>query len=224
MSISLLWSFTINFTCFSDETRSKGKTEYQMVTGDDSEEDRSQWDKKYKTKTYIFGKEPALFLKEHVHLLPVGKALDIAMGEGRNAIYLAKKGFIVEGVDISEVALQKAKMLARDNNVTSKLLVINADLNTYTIKSDYYEVIIDFYYLQRSLFPQIKKGLKKGGIVVFETYTEEQLKNKEGQRIPKDYLLKIGELREAFKDFEILVYRETNNGKEAIASLVARKR
>lgn len=194
-----------------------------MVTGDDSEEDRSQWDKKYKTKTYIFGKEPALFLKEHVNLLPVGKALDIAMGEGRNAIYLAKKGFIVEGVDISEVALQKAKMLARDNNVTSKLLAINADLNTYTIKSDYYEVIMNFYYLQRSLFPQIKKGLKKGGIVVFETYTEEQLKNKEGQRIPKDYLLKIGELREAFKDFEILVYRETNNGKEAIASLVARK-
>ncbi len=219
-------SIVVYFSPFStkaEEIHPRGQNIYQSVTGDDSEEDRNRWDQKYKTKTYIFGKEPAAFLRENIGLLSVGRALDIAMGEGRNAIFLAQKGFSVDGVDISEVALKKAKMLARENHVSSHVNTINADLNHYTIKPESYEVIVNFYYLQRSLIAEIKKGLKKRGVVIFESYTEDQLKNKEGPRLPKDYLLKVGELRELFKDYEILLYRETNNGKEAVASLVARK-
>lgn len=203
------------------DVRPKGQNAYQMVTGDDVEEDRRQWDIKYNTKVYIFGREPALFLKKNIERLPVGTALDIAMGEGRNAVYLAKKGFNVVGVDLSEVALRKARRLARENKVS--IHTVNADLNTYTIKPESYDVIVNINYLQRSLIPQIKKGLKKGGYVVYENHYVDQLKNALGQNIRRDYLLEKGELKELFKDFEIVVYKESNDGKDAYASLIARK-
>jgi 2-polyprenyl-3-methyl-5-hydroxy-6-metoxy-1,4-benzoquinol methylase len=205
----------------ADEIHPSGNNAYQTVTGDDNEDDRLHWDRLYNTQSYLFGKEPAAFLKDHLKLLPNnGKVLDIAMGEGRNAVFLARKGFKVEGVDISEVALRKAKRLAKENKVG--ISTINADLSSYEIKPESYEVILNIDYLQRSLVPQIKKGLKKGGIVVFENFTVDQLKNTKEQ-IPNAYLLSAGELKELFKDFQILLYKETNDGKEARASLIARK-
>ena len=205
----------------ADEITPSGSNAYETVTGDDSEDDRRHWDTLFNTQAYVFGKEPASFVRENIAVLHVGRALDIAMGEGRNAVYLAKKGFNVEGVDYSEVGLRKAKRLARENHVS--ITTINADLNTYVVKPDHYEVILNIDYLQRNLIPQIKRGLRKGGIVVFENYTVDQLKNGQGQSIPKDFLLKKGELKEFFKDFKVLIYRETNDGKEAKASLIAQK-
>lgn len=204
----------------ADDVRPNGVNIYQMITGDDSEDNRRHWDSIYNTGVYIYGKEPARFLAEHIKMLPVGKVLDIATGEGRNAVYLAKKGFSVDGVDYSEVALRKAKRLARENRVS--INTINADLNKYPIKPESYDIILNIDYLQRSLVPRIKRGLKHGGLVVFENYTVEQLGNTKEQ-IPHDYLLQKGELRGLFKDFQILVYQETNDGRNARASLIARK-
>jgi tellurite methyltransferase len=198
-------------------------TRLMALTGDgDFGDDRTAWDRTYARLDYVFGKDPADFLVDNVDKLPKGKALDIATGEGRNAVYLAKKGFLVEGVDISLVGLRKAKKLAAENGV--KIQTTNADLNKYKIKPDSYSVILNFYYLQRSLFPQIKAGLKKGGVVVFETHTTEHLKNPGSNSWEKEFLLQPGELKKAFADFEILHYSESNDGKKAIASLVARKK
>lgn len=206
---------------WADEVKPTGSNAYQMVTGDDSEEDRKRWDKLYNTKTYVFGREPTPFLRDNIDLIPVGHGLDIAMGEGRNAVYLAKKGSNVDGVDISEVALRKAKRLAHENHVT--INTINADLSTYTIKPETYDVILNIDYLQRSLIPEIKHGLKHKGVVVFENRTVDQLINSPGAHLRRDELLEKGELKELFKDFQILLYRETNDGKDAWASLIARK-
>jgi tellurite methyltransferase len=205
----------------ADETRPTGSNAYQKVTGDDSEEDRRHWDRLFNTQNYVFGREPAIFVRDNISYLPVGRVLDIAMSEGRNAVFLAKKGYVVDGVDYSDVALRKAKRLARENHVT--INPINADLTTYQIKPDHYEVILNIDYLQRSLVPQIKRGLKRGGVVVFENWTVDQLQNRGTQQLRRDYLLEKGELREQFKDFKVLVYRETNDGKDARASLIARK-
>lgn len=194
---------------------------FQKVTGDDAESDRSQWDQVFAQETYVYGKEPAEILKEYIDVLPVGRALDIAMSEGRNSVYLAKKGFVVDGVDLSEVAIRKAKRLAKENRV--QIATINADLNTYQIKPDTYEVIVDIDYLQRTLVPQIKRGLKRGGVVVFENQTLDQLKIPGSSGVPREYLLAPGELKELFKEFKVLHYSETNDGKVAKASLVAMK-
>ena len=202
-------------------TTPRGTSAFQMVTGQDGEEDRSQWDQLFNKDEYVYGTEPAMFLQDQIRLLPVGRALDIAMSEGRNAVFLARKGFVVDGVDYSEVALRKAQRLAKRNHVTVN--TINADLNTYKIKPESYDVILNIQFLLRSLIPEIKAGLKHGGVVVFENYTLDHLKNPGGRGMRRDYLLAKGELKELFKDFEILVFRETNDGKEALASLIARK-
>lgn len=218
----LLVSLSIIVPAYADTFRPHGTDIYQLITGEDKDEVRKHWDAIFSTEAYVFGKDPSVFLKAHVHALPVGKVLDIATGEGRNAVFMAKKGFLVDGVDISEIALKKANLLARENNVS--INTVNADLNTYEIKTASYDVILNINYLQRSLVPQIKKGLKKGGMIVFENYTEDQLGNPSGRGIPREYLLRKGELLEAFKDFEVLVYQENNDGREAVATLLAKKR
>ena len=218
----LLFTLIRPVSAHSDEIKpATGINAYQMVTGDDSEDDRKRWDSIYNRGSYVYGKEPAPFLFENIQLLPIGRALDIAMGEGRNAVFLAKKGFRVDGVDLSDVAIRKAKRLARENHVT--IATINADLNTYVIKPDSYEVIVNIDFLLRPLISQIKRGLKHGGVVVFESDTEDQLKNPGGEHTPKEYLLKKGELKDFFKDFKIIVYKEVNDGKEAKAQLIAQK-
>ena len=70
--------------------------------------DKDRWDNKYSIEGYLFGEKPVPFLVENVHLLPKGKVLDIAMGEGRNGVYLATQGFDVIGLDISATGLKKA--------------------------------------------------------------------------------------------------------------------
>ncbi len=202
------------------KARLQGLNYFQKLTGDDADTDKARWDKLYsKNKGYVFGKDPAAFLVESLPLLPVGRALDIAMGEGRNAVYLAKKGFHVVGVDISEIAIRKAKRLATENG--TRIRTVIADLSKYQIQPESYEVIMDFYYLNRSLVPQIKKGLKRGGVVIFEGNTVAHMKYDKTQN--RAWLLEAGELRELFKDLEIIKYRELDDGKQVVASLVARK-
>ncbi len=173
------------------------------------------------THIHESGFEPAQFLVENIELLPKGRALDVAMGAGRNAIYLAKMGFDVEGVDVSPEAVNTALESARKAGVTIRTQV--ADLvGNYYIEKDAYEVIICFNYLQRSLMPQIKDGLRKGGMVVYETFIVDQAKF--GKPKNPDYLLKHNELLDMFRDFRCLRYREgIIEGPKAIASIIAEK-
>lgn len=174
------------------------------------------------THYHQIGSAPAQFLVDTIELLPRGKALDVAMGSGQNAIYLAQMGFEVEGVDISAEAVSNARELARKTGVTIKAEV--ADLEgSYRITKNAYDLIICFHYLQRSLIPQIKDGLKKGGMVVYETFIVDQAKLFSKPRNPA-YLLKHNELLDMFRDFRCLRYREgIIDGRQAIASIVAEK-
>lgn len=186
------------------------------------EQDKMFWDKQYETDAYLFGKEPVEFLREHIDLLPEGKAMDIAMGEGRNAVFMAKNGFEVDGCDISEIAVKKAQSLAKEHNV--KMHAFVADLETYRLPEDTYNVIACFYYLQRDLVPQMKDALKPGGMIIYETYTIENLERGFDGPKNKEYLLKSNELLALFKDLKIIYYRElVLNNKKAIASLIAKK-
>lgn len=189
-----------------------------------NEEDRKRWNRRYDTKEYIYGKEPLKFLKENINILTKGKALVLAMGEGRNAVFLAKNGFDVDGCDISSIAIDKAELLAKENNV--KLNAFVADLEEYKIPANKYDLITCIYYTQRSLIPQIKAGLKEGGMVLFETYTIDQLKYGPDAPGPKnpEYLLEHNELLNLFRDFYILYYQEGEIARnKSVASLIAQK-
>lgn len=183
----------------------------------------ANWDEKYNTVTYVLGKQPVAWLERHAHLLPdTGRALDVAAGEGRNAVFLASLGLEVDAVDQSAVGLKKAKALATEQGVSIHTVVAN--LEGYDPGTACYDVVVNFFYLQRSLIPKIKQALKEGGLILFETYTVEHLElpSTRGPRT-RAYLLERGELEALFDDFEILHASESKDAQRAVASLVARK-
>ena len=165
--------------------------------------------------------EPAQFLVENVNLLPKGQVLDVAMGTGANAVYLARMGFEVEGVDISAEAVNTALELARKSGVNLKARLADLESN-YRIRKSSYDVIICFKYLQRSLIQQMKDGLRTDGMVVYETFIVDQARF--GKPKNPDHLLKHNELLDLFRDFRCLRYREgIFESRKGIASIIAEK-
>jgi SAM-dependent methyltransferase len=187
--------------------------------------DQKRWDERFRGRAFALGREPNPFLKKYLRYLPSGKALDVAAGEGRNAVFLAEQGFDVDAVDISEKGLRKTRQLARELGV--RVRTVQADLDRYSIEEGRYDLIANFYFLRRSLLPRLKRGLRQGGKIIFETYTlEHRTLGVEGPKQAK-YFLKPNELLRLFKHFRVLFYREgifrEGGRKKAIASLIAEK-
>lgn len=182
-------------------------------------DDKTRWNQKHQNP--LMPTEPSRFLQKYVYQNVENKhALDIACGTGRHTHYLADLGYSVDAVDISDYGLSRLRSCA-------KIHPIEADLTSYIILSDTYDLIVNINYLERRLFPQIIAGLKKGGIIIFETFVDPRAS---GYAIPSnlDYLLSPNELLLSFKGFNILEYQEydslnIHNEKVKIAVLAAKK-
>jgi len=187
--------------------------------------DQKRWDERYKGSDLRASRSPNPFLKKYIRLLPQGIALDVACGQGANAVFLARKGFKVDALDISGEALRKVRKLAEEFKV--KIRTLRADLDSYSLEKEKYDLVADFYFLDRRLIPKLKRGLKKGGRIIFETYlAAPEGANQDAPRNPR-YLLKPNELLSRFRDFRIVIYREgifrEGGRKKAVASLIAEK-
>jgi 2-polyprenyl-3-methyl-5-hydroxy-6-metoxy-1,4-benzoquinol methylase len=180
--------------------------------------DKDRWNSKYETEVYLFGEKPIPFLVDNVHLLRKGKVLDIAMGEGRNGVYLATQGFEVLGLDISEKGLAKAHNLAKKNKVTIETKVV--DLESFTLEPNSYDVILCTYYMQKDLFKQFQSALKPGGMIVVETYNVDYLKYVQFSR---KWALDTNEMLDIFKGLRVIRYQDYDDGKEAYSSIIAQK-
>lgn len=137
------------------------------------------WDKRYSTDEYVYGIEPNTFLKENFSTISKGKVLSLAEGEGRNAIFLAKQGYLVTAVDSSLIGINKGRKLAQKNGVEVEF--IHADIVEYEFGENQWDGIISIFFplisLQRkTLYKKIINGLKKDGVFLLEAYTPEQLK------------------------------------------------
>ena len=155
---------------------------------------------------------------DNIHILKKGKALDLAMGEGRNGVYLATKGFNVTGFDISEKGLEKAHALAAKNNVKIKTQVV--DLETVELEPNSYDLIICTYYMNRGLFKKFYDALKPEGMVLVETYNIDYLKYRE---FNAKWTLNTNELLDIFKGMRIHRYRDYDDAREAYSSIIAQK-
>lgn len=182
--------------------------------------DKEKWNAKYDKDNFITGKDPCEWLQMHTELLGrKGKVLDIAGGEGRNSVFAASLGYEeVVCMDISDIALAKAQTLASEKNV--KITILSADLDNSSLPEKEYDLVLCFNFLERRLFPEIKKTLKPGGIVIYETFTVDCLKY---SNFRKQWVLEQNELLKAFGDFRILRYREVDDDPKGYASLVAEK-
>ena len=169
-------------------------------------DEQSRWDRQHSSSRG--GDQPSSYLRQILESdawhIPRGLALDVAAGKGRNAIFLAEMGFSVVGIDISSVALEEARRRADEKSLA--ITWLQADLEQIELPTDAYDLIVNFNYLQRSLFPQIRRALRPQGHVIFETYLIDQ------QAIghPKNpaYLLDHQELLGHFPSLRVLCYRE----------------
>jgi len=196
---------------------------YELLSGSKRNSNPKQfWDRKYSAQSYIFGKAPAQFIADNYEYLPMGaKVLDMGMGEGRNAVFLARKGYQVTGIDISSVAIKKSRMLATEFGV--RINAILGSLDEYKFAPSSFDAIICFYYVDRSLNKKILKWLKPGGILVFEAHTDLQAGVKGSENYEKKYMLRPGELLNMFPDMQILKYEEPLHKKEFTASIILKK-
>ena len=137
------------------------------------------WDQRYSAAEYAYGTQPNTFLAENIHHLPKGNVLCLAEGEGRNAVFLAKNGYMVTAVDSSIVGLNKAKKLADENGVTVNC--IHADLANYYLGENKWDGIVSIFCplppsIRQQLYLKVQAGLKPNGVFLLEAYTPEQIK------------------------------------------------
>jgi tellurite methyltransferase len=183
-------------------------------------EERERWNARYTARGERALAAPNAFLRAHLAMLPKGDVLELAMGEGHNAIFLAQHGFSVTGIDISEIAVKRALRLASMAGVTIEAR--HMDLSTLTLPANTYDVVACFYYLQRDLLPQIINTLRTGGMVIYETFSREQVQY--GHPTNPAYLLQPNELLKVFQELRIRVYRDVVvEGPQAVMSLIAEK-
>jgi len=196
---------------------------FEILTGDTrSLDDKLFWDKKYSDKTYIFGKIPARFLSENFHYIPVGAhVLDVGMGEGRNAVFLARKGYRVTGVDISSVAVRKAQLLAKEVGV--RIDGVTAPVEEYRPPKELFDAVICFYYVDRKINERLLSYLKPGGLLIYEAHTDLQKTIKGNEKYEHQYLLRSQELIGMFKKMRVLKYEEPLHQGEYTSSIILKK-
>lgn len=174
-----------------------------MNERDKNSKHEESWDERYAAGKYS-AQEPHKLLVSLVERLKPGKALDLACGAGRNALFLAENGWRVAAVDNSAVGIEIAKQRAAEKNLEIDFRLSDLEAGEFEIEENAYDLICDFYYLQRELFGEMKKGVKKGGIIVSTIHIYG-----EGEDAGR-FLLREGELKEFFADFEILHHHETS--------------
>lgn len=221
--LRVLLVFILSLNCFSKSPLSSSQLTKLSGEGVSPVDYKSVWDKRYNKKHYIYGKLPARFLAENFDYLPkASKVLDMGMGEGRNAVFLAGKGHLVTGIDISSVAIKKAKLLAKEKKVKIKTVV--GALDKYLIKPGSFDVIICFYFVSRDLNQKMISWLKPGGLLIYEAHTLLEYEKLSKVKENKNYYLKRGELLKMFPKMEILKYEEPLHELEYRASVILKKK
>jgi SAM-dependent methyltransferase len=196
------------------------------------------WNRRFTDATYLFGDEPNEWLREQASVWSIGnRVLCVADGEGRNSVWLAGRGLVVDAFDIAEVAVAKARRLAAAHGVSVNFTVSDCDAYPWT-QATFDGVAAIFVQfadpaMRKRLFDNIVRCLKPGGTLVLQGYTPKQLDYRTGGPPLASHLYTETLLREAFVDLEVLILREYeaelaegngHRGHSALIGMVARRR
>jgi len=198
---------------------------------------RAFWDERFAAPDYIFGKEPNRFLvSQRARFRPGMQVLDVASGEGRNAVWLAKQGCEVLGIDISPLAVEKAKRLAAEEGVQVEFRV--ADVRQWNWIPSAFDAVITIFIQfaapgeRARVFEGMTRTLRPGGVLILQGYTPKQVEYRTGGPPQVEHMYTEALLRQAFADLEILRLREHEDmlsegvkhvGRSALIDLVARR-
>lgn len=202
-----------------------------------ADEARAFWDGRYGDETYLFGEQPNAFLERQADQLRPGMtALAVADGEGRNGVWLARRGLTVTTTDLSPRAVAKARALAERHGVAIDARL--ADLETWDWPVEAFDMVVGVFIqfaqpgVRDGLFARMKQALKPGGLLLIEGYRPEQLAYGTGGPGQVENLYTEALLRDAFGDMEAISLASYDAeiaegsghvGLSALIDLVARK-
>jgi len=194
------------------------------------------WDQRYGEPGFAYGTEPNDFLRASAQRLPAGgEILSLAEGEGRNAVFLARLGFRVTGVDSSAVGLDKARALAEQHGVHVDTAV--ADLAEYDLGVARWDGIVSIWcHTPRPLRERLHRGvvaaLRPGGVFLLEAYTPDQLQHRTGGPPVAEMMMTLDAVRAELAGLELIEARETvrevhegkyHDGTSAVLQVIAQK-
>ncbi len=194
------------------------------------------WEQRYGEAHYVFGTEPNDFLRAQLPMLPRGRVLCLAEGEGRNAVFLAEAGFEVHSVDLTEAGVVKTLQLAADRGVTVHARV--GDLAAVPIGLGEWNVIVSIFAhmppnVRRDLHRRVAAALAPDGMLLLEAYTPDQVGRGTGGPHDPALTMTLAGLRDELQPLEFVHGLETvrdvvegvgHTGPGAVVQVVARKR
>lgn len=189
------------------------------------EEVKNKWNNRY--ESVHVPNQVIDVLELNLHLLPgTGKSLDLACGLGGNALRMSELGYESHAWDISDKAIDKVVEFSKERQL--KLHTRQCDINQEVLEQESFDVIIVSRFLIRDLAPMLTAALKPGGLLFYQTFTQERTDLDDG---PKNchYRLKKNELLKLFPELIVRFYREegclgdTQKGFRNEAMLVAQK-
>ncbi|MEF8807358.1 MAG: class I SAM-dependent methyltransferase [Natronomonas sp.] len=186
----------------------------------------SRWDERFECGEYPTDLEPSPVLRRYLDACLDGRALDIATGTGRNAVFLATEGYRVDAIDQSRPGLRLARENARDRDVADRIDWIQADVGSYAFPSATYDLITISFYRAVDRLPDIMDALAPDGVLFVQHHLRTDVPVESGPKGDR-YRFAANELLHACLDLTILQYSERIEQREdgrrsAVAEVVAR--
>lgn len=211
---------SLSFTC----CRVRSHAIHAITGACVSELDREKWNQRYRAGAYSTRLHPCALLEDWIDGIPVGRAIDVACGAGRNSLYLANRGFEVDAVDISGEALDRARGIAQQMDLAVNWL--EHDLDEQLELGSSYQLILIVRYVNLPLVRKLVTSLAPGGFLV----CEQHLLTKERVVGPANLSFRVrhGDLLAVAEGLHIRYLEETlvpepDGQKAALARLVAEK-
>lgn len=188
--------------------RIRGESAPGVFVGRTPTTSMTHWDERFRKREYPERPDPSPVLRHYIDSFPEGRALDIATGTGRNAVFLAEQGYTVDAIDKSVEGLRLARQYAADQEVGAACNWIQADATEYAYPESEYDVITMSFFRILDRLADIKSALAPGGVL----FCHQHLRSAE----PLDcgpstdrYRYASNELLRACLDLTILHYEET---------------
>jgi tellurite methyltransferase len=169
--------------------------------------ERHKWDARYRDGAYEDRTHPTVLLAEWIARLPSGRALDVACGAGRNALFLAEHAFAADALDISSVALERGRRAAHERQLAVNWLCADLDDDPDAVlPPERYDLIVWVRYVHRDLMPHLRRRLRPRGVLLAEQHLASTT-DVAGPR-SANFRLQPGELERSAAGLRVLHYRE----------------
>lgn len=184
---------------------------------------RSKWDRRWRERASAGNTQPDAWLQRITPLLAPGRTLDLACGSGRNALYLAARGFAVTAVDVSGVALEQLREQAAQAGFAIETQRLDLEQDSL-LPAGPFDLLLDFYYLHRPVLAPLLERVAAGGMAVVRTFS--CAGDYPPGSVPAEMVLRPGELLDIFSDWDVVLHEEglePSRKGGSLASVVAQK-